>query len=299
MTGSRNTVNRKRRLPIAPDNYDPRYMNELVRAIEKAFDERESVLLVDIIEAREYRDRVTSQSGGITKTLDDELVCIWGLNAVRGEMPRTNVMNAVSGDTITLAANNDAREFFYAAETGQQQMEGNCYVRVWNTSKSPDESAWVKAVPDKATNDRQLQVTDADDISTWASGETLQIGEVTSGFNNTVAIDISPLLIRLFGRTFRHEGLFLRGVIEGGATDNYGILCYPELVAGKGQRAVNSNTANKRGYGSLYLAGRDLSPISTSNLVYVREDFNGASDGAETSLYIDGLVFGGQDEQDN
>jgi len=96
--------------------------------------------------------------------------------------PRTATIDSVSSDTITLTGNH-AYRFFNSG------MEGNSYLKIANTSKSPSEYAWVKARP--AAN--QLQVTDSADISGWANGETISTA-ADGATSINVEVDLSPLL---------------------------------------------------------------------------------------------------------
>lgn len=96
--------------------------------------------------------------------------------------PRTATIDSVSGDVITLTAN-DAYQFFH------NNMEGNSYLKIANTSKSPSEYAWVKATP--AAN--QLKVTDSADISGWSNGDTISTAQ-DGATSNQVEVDLSPLI---------------------------------------------------------------------------------------------------------
>jgi len=96
--------------------------------------------------------------------------------------PRTATINSVTGDTITLTGNHAYR--FWNSE-----MDGNSYLKIANTSKSPVEYAWVKAKP--ANN--QLQVTAAADISGWANGETISTAE-DGATSEWIELDLSPTI---------------------------------------------------------------------------------------------------------
>ncbi len=175
------------------------------------------------------------------------------------QLPRTAVIDAISTDEITLATATDTSRFFNTTF-----MTGVSYVRVWNTTKSPNESAWVKDIPSAG----KLQVTDASNISGWSNGDTLQIGEPTR--TNTVDVDISPVLNTIFGTAFRQTGLMLGfhfnsntigdqlSVSDTGATGTYSNL-------------AKLNTSPGVGLGQGFVASTVLSPVSNSNLLTVRE----------------------------
>jgi len=95
--------------------------------------------------------------------------------------PRTQTIQAIAGDVITLTAN-QSHEWF-----DQVYMLGNSYVSIWNATRS--ELAFVKAAPAINT----LQVTAAADIATWANGDTVstqyKLARVTH-----CSVDLSPIL---------------------------------------------------------------------------------------------------------
>jgi hypothetical protein len=94
--------------------------------------------------------------------------------------PRTATVSSVSGDVITLTAT-QAYRFWHSA------MNGNTYLKIANTSKSPVQYAWVKASP--ATN--KLQVTVAADISSWVNTNTISTAE-DGASSIYIELDISP-----------------------------------------------------------------------------------------------------------
>tara|TARA_R110001606_G_scaffold41966_1_gene112736 strand:- start:80 stop:553 length:474 start_codon:yes stop_codon:yes gene_type:complete len=85
-------------------------------------------------------------------------------------------------------------------------MRGNVAVRVWNTSKSPAEVAWVNW-NHSAT---ELQVTDAAHIAGWSAGEVLRFGDPNPTGSNVldlVALDISGYLQAQLGAVFPQAGV--------------------------------------------------------------------------------------------
>ena len=101
--------------------------------------------------------------------------------------PRTATVSSVSGDVITLTANEAYR--FWAAPGESAPPDGNMYLKIANTSKSPVEYAWVKASP--AVN--QLQVTAPADISGWATGNTISTAQ-NGVSSKDQELDISPII---------------------------------------------------------------------------------------------------------
>lgn len=99
-----------------------------------------------------------------------------------GDNPRTATVSSVSGDVITLTGN-------HAYRFWDVLMDGNCYLKIANTSKSPTEYAWVKARP--AAN--QLQVTDEDDISGWVNTDTIST-QTDDAYTTDHQVDLSPTI---------------------------------------------------------------------------------------------------------
>ncbi len=92
-------------------------------------------------------------------------------------------------------------------------MMANCaYVRIWNTSKSPEEPAWLMAAPSSTT----IKVVDSAAIAGWTNGETLRLGD-PAGIAPTAsfALDISPMLQNVLGAVFRQSGVLARLVAVG------------------------------------------------------------------------------------
>lgn len=192
----------------------------------------------------------------------DGTVSLWRVDASSGQNPRTATLSAVSGDLLTLSSA-VASTFFF-----DTYMNGVSYIRIWNTSKTPNQSAWVKAQP--AAD--QLRVLNAAAIAGWTSGETIQVGDPTSVTPNRVmALDISPMLRNLFGTEFRQTGLIVKGGITSttaldsvslsatGVTGSF-MTCAQTYVTG----SFNIN-------GVTLVPCSELSPVSNSNLVFVRE----------------------------
>jgi len=195
----------------------------------------------------------------------DGVVSIYRIDAARNQNPRAATIATIASDVITLATA-DASLFFGA------NMTGVAYVRIWNTSKTPAQSAWVKAAPSSA----QLQVLNATSVASWTNGETVQIGDPTDVTSNRcIALDISPMMQAVLGRVFRQSGMLVKmlasgagaattlDISEAGLTGSFQVTkSYPDGSLGIGQNIVPCS---------------QLSPVSNSNLVFVRENAAGAT----------------------
>lgn len=196
----------------------------------------------------------------------DGVVSIYRVDTARVQNPRAATISSVASDVITLTTS-DAGLFFSSL------MAGVCYARIWNTSKTPNQSAWVKAVPGA----NQLQVVSAAAISSWVNTETIQIGDPTDQTpNRVVALDISPMMQTVLGRVFRQAGLIAKVQAQAN-TANYGQFdLTPDGVTGSFQsvKSFGDATLNPD---QLIVSCTQLSPISNSNLIFVRETVTGTN----------------------
>jgi hypothetical protein len=196
----------------------------------------------------------------------DGAISIYRIDGSCGQNPRTATIGSIAGDVIALTTA-IAGTFF-----SNTYMAGVAYVRIWNVSKTPEQSAWVKAQP---AGD-QLQVTDAADLAGWLSGETIQVGEPTSVTpGRVVALDISPMMQNVLGAVLPQKGIMVKGgLISGTALDQLSISATGEsgsfIAIGQTQVADVFN-----GTGVTVIPCTQLSPISNSNLVFVRETIAG------------------------
>ncbi len=198
----------------------------------------------------------------------DGVVSIYRFDAARTQNPRTAAISSVSGDAITLTSA-DAGLFFNNA-----LMANVSYVRIWNTSKSPHQAAWVKAQP--AAN--QLQVKDPASISSWTVGETIQLGDPTATTpNRYVAVDISPMLQSVFGRVFRQAGVLCKMVASGNSV--LGRVDISENGATGSSQPTRSFADGATNGSQNTIPCSVASPISDSNLVFVQETATGANMG--------------------
>lgn len=207
----------------------------------------------------------------------DGQVSIYRIDAARAQNPRTAAIASVAGDVVTLATP-DAGLFF-----NDTMMAGVSCVRIWNTSKTPNESAWVKAQP---AGD-QLQVTDPAHIAGWSAAETIQIGDPASQTpGRVIALDISPMMQNVLGRVFRQAGVQLKALVEG-----LGVQAVLDTSENGAQGSFTGQRSESGGsrLGSQYIqVCSTLSPISNSNLVFMRETVSGSAMGI-TALSVAGL----------
>ncbi len=177
----------------------------------------------------------------------------------RYQNPRTAIVSSAVGDTIALTTA-DADLFFHSV------MAGVSYVRIWNVSKSPVQSAWVKAAPDTS----HLQVLSASNISSWANGETIQIGDPTSVTpNRVIAIDISPMMRNVLGAVFPQKAMLIKiGVTAANTSGSFGASA---SGASGSFVAMNLPTDGAFVGGQIIVPCSVPSPISNSNLIFLRE----------------------------
>jgi len=206
----------------------------------------------------------------------DGVVSIYRIDSTRVQNPRTNTISAVASDVITLDSA-EAGLFFTA------NMAGVAYARIWNTSKTPAESAWVGAAP--ASN--QLRVLDAAAIAGWTNGETIQLGDPTTETpGRVIALDISQMMQTVLGRVFRQKGVLLKGLVEGASVQ--AVLDTTEAGVSGSFTGLRSESAGPRLGGQYTQSCSVLSPISNSNLVFVRETATGTGMGV-TAIWVGGL----------
>lgn len=196
----------------------------------------------------------------------DGAVSIYRIDTARTQNPRTAVISSISTDTITITTT-DAGLFF-----ANSMMSGVSYVRIWNTSKTPDESAWVKAQP--ANN--QLQVVGAAAIAGWTNGETIQIGDPTDQTpNRFIALDVSPMLQSVLGRVFRQSGVLCKMLASGNGVLNK--VDISENGATGANQPARSFTDGSTNGAQNTIPCSVLSPVSNSNLVFVQETATGSN----------------------
>ncbi len=201
---------------------------------------------------------------------------IWRFDQNRSAIPRQAIIASASGDILTLTTA-VADQFF-----NNTQMENVSYVRIWNVSKSPEQSAWVKRVNDLGTN-TQLQVIDGNDLIGWSSGETVQLGEPIAQLpTKVVAVDISPMMQTMLGAVFPQAGLLVKmGISLNNVVGNIGVT---PTGAGGSFNNLYSHSDGSIQTSQITIPCTQASPISNSNLIFIRE-----VDGGVDSLQV-GLV---------
>ncbi|MCW5725431.1 MAG: DUF2793 domain-containing protein [Maricaulaceae bacterium] len=189
----------------------------------------------------------------------DGQVSIYRQQTTAGQNPRTAAIDAVSDNVITLTA---ADAGLFGEWSGF--MAGVAMARIWNIDKDPAQSAWLTGSPSSS----QLQVLDAGAIAGWANGETVQFGDPGSGVGRVIALDISPMLTAMFGAPFRQKGIMVRANLHD-ATDNDGLQIAMSPAAGAFITAARAPSSA----GVTIISCVESSPVSDSNLVFVREVF--------------------------
>ena len=173
--------------------------------------------------------------------------------------PRSAVVASVAGGAITLAT--ATSNLFF-----DPIMVGVSYVRIWNVTKTPNQPAWVASAPDAST----LQVHNVADVAGWSVGDAIQIGDPTSFTpNRCIAIDISPMLQNVLGAVFPQKALLMKLGITA-ANSSGGLAATPTGASGS-FNGVNLPTDGAFVVGQVVVPCSVLSPISNSNLVFMRE----------------------------
>lgn len=201
----------------------------------------------------------------------DGLTSIWRCEATRVGTPRTAMVQSVVGDVLVLAAGEGA------AFGNWNLMQGVAQMRVWNETRQPEESAWIKTT---GLNEDELVVTQPADISGWQAGDVLRLGEpATDPAAGFVAVDFSPMLSALYAADFAVAGLFLTASVAGDGGQAF--LEIGDGSAGPDPRRLESRADGGEMQSAVILPTGRVSPISQAPLVFVREG------GAPASIGID------------
>ncbi|MFZ1813280.1 MAG: DUF2793 domain-containing protein [Rhizobiaceae bacterium] len=182
----------------------------------------------------------------------------------RNQDPRQATIASVAGDTITLTTS-DSDLFFHT------MMRNVSLVRIWNLSRSPLQSAWLCWNP--AAD--QLKVMDAAQIVGWLPGDTIQLGDVAgepgvpNGFTRGYAVDISPMMHNMLGSVFPQRGILFK-CSQFGVGARVAIALSPTTGGGSflGGNSLSDGQPNVTMHMS---TTTEPSPVSNSNLVFVRE----------------------------
>lgn len=194
----------------------------------------------------------------------DGVISFYRNDLPRSQNPRTAVIDSITDDVITLTTN-DSDLFF------DSRMENVSYVRIWNTSKVPEESAWLRSTP--AVN--QLRVLASSDISGWSNGETVQIGDPTSvTAGRFIALDISQMLQNVLGEVFRQSAILCKSGLQSDTVASK-LDVAPSGDLGANVVAVRNADTSNVWNGTAVFPCTELSPISNSNLVFVGETSGG------------------------
>lgn len=200
---------------------------------------------------------------------------IWRSDIDAPATPRNYSIGAISGDTVTIATS-EVEQFFNAG------MQNVSTVRLWNISKSPAQAAWV----DWNLAANAFRVSDAAHVAGWLPGETLRLGDPSPTGTNAlqmVAIDISRHLQAAHGTVFRQRGLKI-SVAPQGVGGRVGMDCSGTGAVGTAF-GLSSNSDGARQSAFIDVFTTELSPISNSNLLFVREALSGGTAMAATRLF--------------
>ena len=186
---------------------------------------------------------------------------IWRSDMDAPATPRTYVIAAVSGDAVTLTTN-EVEQIF------SQSLRGVSKVRIWNVSKTPAQAAWVKW----NSSANIFNVHQASDVAGWAAGESLRLGDPNPTGANTlgmIALDISDYLFNNYGVVFPQRGLKL-SIAPQGVGGRVGLDCSGNGAVGTALgNSSNSDGSRQGAFADIFT--NVLSPISNSNLLFVRE----------------------------
>ncbi len=198
----------------------------------------------------------------------------WGGMDTTASTPRTYTISSVAGADVTLTAN-------MVPEILHTGLHDVVLIRVWNTSKTPAQAAWVKYQVSVNT----FTVSNAAHISGWLTGETLRLGDpnpTSSNVLSMIAIDISPYMQAHLGAVFPQKGLKVAI-----ATQGVGGLAGLD-ISGNGAFGSafgsSSNSDGGRQQAMFDVFTDQLSPVSNSNLFFVRETLISGTALANTRL---------------
>ena len=138
-----------------------------------------------------------------------------------------------------------------------------------------------------APSSTTLQVLDAASIAAWTNGETIQLGDPTTATpGRVIALDISPMMQAVLGRVFRQSGVLLKGLVEGLSTQ--AVLDTTEAGVSGSFAGLRSESGGSRLGGQYTQMTSVQSPVSDSNLVFLRETVTGSGLGV-TAVSVAGV----------
>lgn len=113
-------------------------------------------------------------------------------------------------------------------------------------------------------------------MSGWTNGETIQLGDPTGVTpNRVIALDISPMLQAVLGRVFRQSGVLTKMLVSGSGAQTQ--LDISEAGVSGAFQSTKSFTDASVNLAQNVVRCSQLSPISNSNLVFVRETATGST----------------------
>jgi len=184
---------------------------------------------------------------------------IWRCSELRGGTPRQSTILDVNEDQLIL---NDNVAGAFMDSGGR--MNGVAFLRIWNMSKTPFQSAWLQAYVSSNT----LQIQNAADIATWSANDTIQLVDPDNP-TAMFAVDISPMLESVFGTVFPQKGVQLKVTARGNG-DRAGMWCSPTGNSGSNFNILTL-TDGSIVSGQVTISSTVPSPISNSNLVFLKE----------------------------
>ncbi|NJR13382.1 MAG: DUF2793 domain-containing protein [Phyllobacteriaceae bacterium] len=199
---------------------------------------------------------------------------IWRSDIDGPATPRLYTIASVAGTAVTLTTN-EVEQFYNAT------MQNAAMVRIWNISKTPAQPAWV----DWNLSANQFRVRDAASIAAWTSGEQLRIGDPNPTGTNAlqmVAVDISNHLFNSFGSVFRQRGLKLSFGVQG-VGGRVSADCSGTGAVGTALGVISGSDGGRQS-AFVDVFTNELSPVSNSNLLFVRESLAGGTAMAATRL---------------
>ena len=199
----------------------------------------------------------------------DREVSIYGITTARAPSPRQATITAVDQSILSRSGLNTGVIFL------NNFMLGVSMVRIWNTSKSPAQPTWV--VRRRTATD--MDVLDPASIADWTIGDTIQVGDpedITPG--GVLALDISPMLENIVGAVFPQSGILANILVTGAGGQPAQLLLSPDGSPNSfvGLSLTNGNTSD---HDQVILPTPTPSPVSNSNLVFIKEASSGPTIG--------------------
>ena len=212
---------------------------------------------------RGVRHRPTQQLAHSTLFIPDGggdgISSIWRCDTLRSSTPRQSLIENIDGDRLILSANEAGT---YIDSRGR--MNGVSLIRIWNMSKTPIQQAWIKAY----ISDNTLQMHNPENIKDWSKNETIQLVDPDNP-TNLFAVDISPMMQKVFGTVFPQHGVVLK-TLAIGVKSRASLVASPTGNLGSNFTTRSLNTGSAVGR-QIMINSSIPSPISNSNLVFFRE----------------------------